>query len=194
MAIDPTTVFNAVAAPSGTAFLDQYHDVLGALIDTSVLRLASVAGSDTITATAEPFEVASTGLVSGMKFTLVPAANNTGAATLNIDGRGAQSIVSGDGSSLNADALVAGTRYLLEFDGTDFVLIGSTGGGGTAAASRTTYDTTAVWSNGLPADTLVMVELWGAGAGGNSASSQSSAGAEPSTQPLSTARATYRQA
>lgn len=179
MAIDPSTLYQASNAPTtngGTLFLDQYFAFVGDLVETAVLRLTSVAGTDTITASAEPFSVPSTGLVAGMKFTLVPANNNTGAATLNIDARGAESIVSGDGSTLNADELVSGTRYFLEFDGTNFVIIGSQGGTAGAAASRTTYDATAVWANNLSADRLVMVELWGAGGGGHTSTSPGQGG------------------
>ena len=179
MSLDRSGTYDHLTSPppTGLEFLEQYGSFVDALIDTSVLRLASVAGTaDAITATAEPFAVPGTGLVTGMKFTLVPASNNTGAATLDIDGRGAQSIVNGDGSALNADALVAGTRYILEFDGTSFVIIGSTGSAAGAAASRTVIDTTQVWENGLPANTLVQVELWGAGGGGATALSTAGGG------------------
>lgn len=169
MAIDRSGTYDEASspAPTGTQFLTQYGALVDALIDTAVLRLASVAGTNTITASAEPFEVPSSGLVSGMKFTLVPVNNNTGAVTLNVDSRGAKDVLGADGSALSADALVDGTRYLLEYDGTDFIIIGAVGGAGAASASRTVYDTTTVWDNTLPATTLVMVELWGAGGGGS---------------------------
>ena len=174
MSIDRSNTYSDTNPPptngatAGANFLDQYGGYLDALIDTAMLRLANVAGTDTITATAEPFAVPSSGLVSGMKFTLVPAANNTGAVTLNIDSRGAEAVVSSDSSALTADSLVSGTRYFLEFDGTNFVIVGQASGGSGATSSRTTYDTTAVWENNYSADTLILVELWGAGGGGSS--------------------------
>jgi hypothetical protein len=169
MAIDPTTLYQASSAPStngGALFLDQYFAFVRGLVDTAILRLVSVGGTaDAITASAEPFEVPSTGLVTGMKFTLEPTADNTGAATLNIDGRGAESIVTGSGAALSAGDLASGTRYLLEFDGTDFVILNPV-----AAASqvvqRLQFDATATWTNDLPATAVVVVELWGAGGGG----------------------------
>ena len=180
MSIDRSNTYSDTNPPptngatAGANFLDQYGGYLDALIDTAMLRLANVAGTDTITATAEPFAVPSSGLVSGMKFTLVPAANNTGAVTLNIDSRGAEAVVSSDSSALTADTLVAGTRYFLEFDGTNFVIVGQASGGSGAESSRTTYDTTAVWENNYSANTLIEVELWGAGGGGSSSSGTTS--------------------
>lgn len=169
MAIDPSTLYQASTAPStngGTLFLDQYFEFVGGLVKTATLRLASVGGTaDAITASAEPFEVPSTGLVTGMKFTLEPTADNTGAATLNIDGRGAESVVNGDGTGLSAGDLASGTRYLIEFDGTNFVILTSASLSA-QVVTRTQFDATATWTNSLPATALVMVELWGAGGGG----------------------------
>ncbi|MGR3495146.1 hypothetical protein [Citreimonas sp.] len=177
MAVDRSGTYGTGSTPQGTDFLTQYGSYMDALIDTAVLRLTSIAGTaNAITASAEPFTVPATGLVTGMKFTLVPTTNNTGAATLNIDARGAESIVSGDGTVLGADALIGGTRYILEFDGTNFVIIGSSGGDATVGSSRTVYDTTSIWENNLPSNTLLMVELWGAGGGGGSSSSEGGGG------------------
>jgi hypothetical protein len=168
MAIDPSTLYQASSAPStngGALFLDQYFAFVGGLVDTAILRLVSVGGTaDAITASAEPFEVPSTGLVTGMKFTLEPTADNTGAATLNIDGRGAESIVTGSGAALSAGDLANGTRYLLEFDGTNFVILNSASVA-LQVVQRLQFDATATWTNDLPATAVVVVELWGAGAG-----------------------------
>lgn len=176
MGIDRSGTYNEATTPTGLEFLTQYGDFVDALIDTAVLRLASVAGTNTITATAEPFTVPASGYVTGMKFTLEPVNDNTGAVTLNIDGRGAKSVVNADGTALAADALLSGTRYLLEYDGTDLRIIGASSAAGAAGASRTVYDTTTVWNNTYSANTLIMVELWGAGGGGSTGAGGGGAG------------------
>lgn len=171
------------ADTAGANFLEQYGAFIDALIDTSVGTLSGLGGTgDAITATADPFEIPASGYVSGMKFTFTPVANNTGPVTLNIDSRGAQAVLNADGSALTADTLVSGTRYLIERRGTGFrILSQSSAGAGTAAASRTTYDTTAVWTNNLPANTLVKVELWGAGGGGASSGGHGGGGGSYAT-------------
>lgn len=169
MALDRTTIYNALSSPAGTDFLDQYSDYLNALLDVSVMRLVSVAGTNTITASVEPIGLPAAGLTSGMKFTFVPAANNTGAVTLNIDSSGAVSVVNADGGALDADDLDSSTRYLIEYDGTNFVVLTSVAA--TPLGSlKTTYDTTSVWTNSFSATALIRVQLWGGGGGGGESS------------------------
>ena len=165
MAISRNNIYDAAAAPTGNNFLDQYASFVAALMDTAVMRLTSVAGTDTITATAEPISLPTAGYTTGMKFTFVPANNNTGAATLNIDTKGAVSIVNANGGALTADDLDNTTRYLIEYDGTNFVVLLSQGAT-SLGHTMTTYDTTAVWTNNLKATDLVRVQLWAGGAGG----------------------------
>jgi len=60
-----------------------------------------------------------------------PNTNNTGTASLNISGLGAITIVAFDGSTLANNALVAASRYILVYNGTNFVLYNpATSGGG----------------------------------------------------------------
>jgi hypothetical protein len=55
-------------------------------------QLTSVAGTDTITATLTGVDLTG-GLALGDQFSFVPAANNTGATTLNVNSTGAVSII-----------------------------------------------------------------------------------------------------
>lgn len=59
---------------------------------------------------------------SGQVIGFVPNANNTGAATLNVDGLGAKSIKKGASTDVASGDLVSGAFYLLRYDGTNFQL------------------------------------------------------------------------
>nr|WP_309504272.1 hypothetical protein [uncultured Roseovarius sp.] len=167
MATRDTTNSSTTPKPSGLDFLDEYSGHVGALYNNSTLPLTSVSGADTITASVDP-ALPSGGLVVGMKFTVEWASDNTGAATLNIDSVGAVSIVDRDGGTLLAGKLASGMRDLIEFDGTNFVLITGGADATTNNTGRTVYTSSGVWTNGLPSDAIVLVECWGAGAGGYS--------------------------
>lgn len=168
MAIDRSNTYGGLPGPNGEDFLTQYGSYMDALIDTATMRLTSVSGADVITAAAEPFSVPGTGLVTGMKFSFEAVSDNTGAVTLNVDSSGAVSVVNGDGTLLAAGDLASGTRYVVEYDGSNYVLIdGTTADTSGTSFSRTVHDASAVWINDVSPDAIVMVELWGAGAGGN---------------------------
>jgi hypothetical protein len=82
--------------------------------------LSSVSGADTITASLTPTPSA---YAAGQIFALVPAANNTGAATINVSSLGAKSIFL-NGAALVADALVSGEVVIVRYNGTEFDIIG----------------------------------------------------------------------
>lgn len=65
-----------------------------------------------------------TAYATGMLFVFAAHEANTGAATLNINGVGSRSILSSEGRALTAGALVANGRYLVQFDGNNFRLLG----------------------------------------------------------------------
>ncbi len=86
--------------------------------NSNAILLASVAGTDTITASLSP---ALTAYANGQIFTLIPAnTNTTGAVTININGLGAKSITKNGSTALVAGDLVAGVTYSLQYDGTRF--------------------------------------------------------------------------
>ena len=85
--------------------------------NSNAILLASVAGTDTITASLSP---ALTAYANGQIFTLIPANTNTGAVTININGLGAKSITKNGSTALEANDLVAGVTYSLQYDGTRF--------------------------------------------------------------------------
>ena len=96
--------------------------------------LTSVAGTNTITATAPaPF----TAYAAGQKFHFIAAAANTGAATININGAGAKAITKQGATALVGNEIVAGAAYILIYDGTEFQLSGGVGSSGGATGGGT---------------------------------------------------------
>ena len=94
------------------------------------ITLTSVAGTDTITATATP---ALTGYVAGQTFRFLVVNTNTGAVTININGQGAKSITKEGATALAGGDLVTGTVVQITYDGTRFQAMGGLGAVGAGA-------------------------------------------------------------
>ena len=92
--------------------------------DGSITYLTSVSGADTITATGA---LSLDAYTAGQGFWFIPASDNTGAVTININSIGAKSIYDSYGNELDAGDLVSGGAYQIAYDGTQFVLLGSVG-------------------------------------------------------------------
>lgn len=107
------TGLGAGTARTDAARVDQVQD-------SSQLALGAVAGTDTITGSLTP---AITAYTAARAVIFEPAATNTGAVTININGLGARAIVKGNGVALAAGDLVTGVPVLIIDDGTRFVLI-----------------------------------------------------------------------
>lgn len=107
-------------APEGMVF-SAVNDTLRQLMTDTVQEaakgqarvLASVSGTNTITATMTPDLDAYT---AGMIVVFTPANDNTGATTLNIDSLGALDILDGRGSALVGGELIAGVPTVLTLD------------------------------------------------------------------------------
>lgn len=109
----------AAAAVNDTA-RQMMADLVREFQVNSVIVLATVAGTNTITGSMTPDL---TSYSTGMMVIFTPANNCTGATTINIDTLGAKSIVKGDGTALESGDLQASTVHFLLYDGTNFVLI-----------------------------------------------------------------------
>jgi hypothetical protein len=81
--------------------------------------LTSVSGTNTVTASATP---TLTAYAAGQVFTLVPAAANTGATTININSVGAKNVFA-YGIACKGGELVAGVPATVVYDGTQFQLV-----------------------------------------------------------------------
>jgi len=83
-------------------------------------QLTSVAGTNTITATATP---TLTAYATGAIYSFIAANTNSGAATLSIDGLTAKSITKNGSVALSAGDIQSGKMMLVEYDGTTFQLL-----------------------------------------------------------------------
>lgn len=89
--------------------------------DSALTYLTSVAGTNTITATA-PLSLAA--YTAGQRFTFIPAGTNTGATTLNVSSIGAKNIYR-NGAALAGGEIVSGSPVEVVYDGTQFQLVGN---------------------------------------------------------------------
>ncbi|WP_157779790.1 hypothetical protein [Celeribacter ethanolicus] len=161
---------------STEGFGNEYARHIRNLYRYAILPLSSVSGADTITASVEP-SLATEGLLSGMKFSVVWSEDNTGPATLNIDGHGAASILSADGSEMEAGDLVSGARAILEYDGSDFrVLGGGASSVGVSPHSRQVFTASGTWIN--PGAGMAFITLCGGGGSGGAGLRGTSSGGQ----------------
>lgn len=127
--------------------------------------LTTVAGTNTVTgSTATPYTV----LAVGFKVILAPANTNSSSVTLNVNSIGAAAVTKNGTTALAGGELVAGTVYLLVWDGTEWQIVGTIG-----ALSATVLASNA---NGIPiAAALASGKVW-IGSAGNLPVAQTIAG------------------
>lgn len=113
------------------------------LVDTGTANSYAVAFSGSLT----------TSYTAGLLIEFKVANTNTGASTLNVNSLGNKSIVNLDGSALPAGRLVAGAIALVQYDGTNFQLLNSSGSvtsvGGTGSVNGITLTGTVTSSGNL---------------------------------------------
>ncbi|MCX5495356.1 hypothetical protein OSH11_11610 [Kaistia dalseonensis] len=138
---------------------------LAAAVQAGTWRSAIAGGTaNALTLTLAP---APTAYTSGMIIPVIIGTTNTGAATINVNGLGAKSIVKPSGIALTAGDLTAGAPALLIYNGTSFSLAGLTNrspGGSLFTATPGSGSFT------VPAGVYkIFVRVWGAGGGGGGA-------------------------
>lgn len=114
-------------APEGMAAAgvnDTIREIMSAVKIEYNRSHATVTAGGTADAMTLTYGTAPTAYTAGMSFRFIKdAADNTGAATLNVNGLGAKSIVKRDGSTaLSASDMKAGALYEVTYDGTNFRL------------------------------------------------------------------------
>lgn len=72
--------------------------------------------------------------VAGQKFIIKVAATNTGSVTLNVNGLGVKNVTKQGAVSLGAGDILIGQLILVDYDGTQFQLVGGSGGSGGSGA------------------------------------------------------------
>jgi hypothetical protein len=92
-----------------------------------ILQAYTASGTDTYAVTGP---VAITAYASGQIVIVTFTNANTGASTLNINSTGAVALKDNEGNALASGALVAGGTYIFKHNGTDFWMVGASGGGG----------------------------------------------------------------
>ncbi|WP_052350784.1 hypothetical protein [Paenibacillus gorillae] len=103
-----------------------------AVLDRHILRNAGYGTTvNSGNAYGVSLEPASPDLIEGMAAIVKINVDNTGPATINVNGLGVKSIKKGNGSDLAAGNLKAGSIYTLRYNGSNFILQGE-GGSGTA--------------------------------------------------------------
>lgn len=93
---------------------------LGQIQDEGYIWLASVAGTNTITASTSP---ATTAYTAGQTYRFTAAGANTGAVTININSLGAKSITKNGATALISGDIPSGAVCEITYDGTQFQLI-----------------------------------------------------------------------
>lgn len=86
------------------------------------------------TGTEPAYVITLTNLYSGSYSQLMPIlfnahATNTGAATINVNSLGAKSLKRPDGTATQAGDIVSGQLYIINYNGTDFLIVPGFGGG-----------------------------------------------------------------
>jgi hypothetical protein len=104
----------------GNASLRTMYGSAAQVQDNTFQYLTSVAGTNTITATA-PFGM--TAYATGQRFTFIAAGANTGATTLNLNSIGAKAITKNGTTALVASDIASGQAIEVVYDGTQFQLI-----------------------------------------------------------------------
>jgi hypothetical protein len=152
-----------VKTGTGPAVIDSVEEEITGLWNRTSVQLTSIGGTgNAITAVLTP---ALTGgvLVAGMKFSFIATLNNTGAATISLNGGAAIQIRSPDGNPLTAGQIVPGRLYGLEaVAGGTLRLFGIEATGG---YNKQVFTASGTWTkpDGL---VKVRVKVRGAGGGG----------------------------
>lgn len=126
-------------------------DTWGGKLNQNFDDLDAITSAITTTGSSNAY-VLTTGLslaayVSGQAFKIKTNFANTGAATINVDGLGAKSIVKNGSTALASGDLASGQVYEIAYDGTNFQLVGKFGQ--TEDATLTAFAALS-WSSGKP--------------------------------------------
>lgn len=123
----PMATYKFTGLGAGSAAADSAN--LSQVQSTVVKLLASVSGTDTITAVGSPTVAA---YAAGQMFYFVAAGDNTGAVTLNIDSLGAKAVTRDGSVALAASDIKSGEVVVVVYDGTRFQVVSQLNSSGDA--------------------------------------------------------------
>jgi hypothetical protein len=122
---DSTTPNYLLVEPEVGASADSW----GGKINNNLVKLDTILGAITTAGSANAYTLTSglslSAYVSGQAFTIKASFSNTGAATLNVDGLGAKSLVKAVSTAVASGDIVSGKIYRVAYDGTNFQVQGS---------------------------------------------------------------------
>ncbi|CAB4160945.1 hypothetical protein UFOVP770_19 [uncultured Caudovirales phage] len=104
----------------GNATVRTMYAAAGQVQDGTFQFLTSVAGTNSITATAP---ISMTALVAGQTFRFIAAATNTSGVTLNINSIGVKSVTKNGTTALTANDILINAAITVIYDGTQFQLL-----------------------------------------------------------------------
>lgn len=122
------------------------------IIDTQMKNIDNKHSAYGTTIGTNSYTVNLTGVTSyydGLKVVIKIGTTCTGACSININNLGAKTILDGSGNAITSGSLKAGIPYNLCYNGTNFILLGKGGGGGTATANQILNGYTATTNSGL---------------------------------------------
>lgn len=117
--------------------------------------LVTYGGAGNAYTVASPSGHAFSAFPTGLIFTFIPNATNSGAATLALDGMAAKDIKLPDGTACPSGAIVSGVAYLLRYTGTEFRIVAGAGGVGLFQPKDADLDTWAGLTPSANFQTLV---------------------------------------
>lgn len=138
--------------------------------DAQALLACAVGGTANAITLTPPTGVVVAAYSTHQKFSFIASADNTGAVTVNVAGKGVKAVKKNGSVALDAGDIKAGAIYEIIYDGTNFQLAGGVGGGAGFATYRYVATAGQTAFTGADADgkalayTVGLVLVWRAGA------------------------------
>jgi hypothetical protein len=160
---------STVPQKNGADFLDEYAGHVATLYETGSRPLTAVGGTANAVTATMAIDLTAAGLVDGLCVSITWAATNTAGVTLALNGGAAIPVLDPSGGALPANTLASGLTSILRYTGGNWRIISAFGLA--AAPVQPTFQAflaSGTWTkpSGYDPDTIVIVELWGAGGAG----------------------------
>ncbi|MFZ0576877.1 MAG: hypothetical protein WAM41_05145 [Psychrobacillus psychrotolerans] len=148
------TLQDAISSGASEQDLDLLRDALVTHLTNDTNHVKYAADTGTANAKVVTINPAPTSYLEGTAVSFKNATQNTGAATININGLGAKPILKSNGNPLTSGALKANSIYTVRYNGTSFILQGEGGEYGTATVNDVLAGKTIGTEEGLKTGTI----------------------------------------